>query len=95
MSSVLEVHTMFNRLRDELGNDFEKKQEKYGKGQEDKKAEAAQLWLYMQMGLFVAESLIVDIKRIANALDGGNPELGQGITQSLYELAMNTQPRGS
>jgi hypothetical protein len=91
MSTIMEVQGMFTRLRDELGNEFEQKQAKFGAGEEDKAKDAAQLWLFTQMGLFAAESLIVDIKRIANALDGGNPTVRQGTIDSLYDLA---NPRG-
>lgn len=72
MSSVKEIEHMFVKLRESLGEQHAKQLAKLGKGQEDKKAEAEQLWLYVQMGLFVGESLVVDIKRIADAMQEPN-----------------------
>lgn len=92
MSTVLEIHNLFTQLRSELQKEHEADQKKLGKGQEDKKAKAETLWLFTQMGLFVGESLVVDIKRIADALDGGDGK--HGISASLYELTMNTQSKG-
>lgn len=40
----------------------------------------------IQMALFAAESVVVDIKRIANALDGGDPGLRRGINTALNEI---------
>jgi hypothetical protein len=75
-SNVKAIENMFTDLRRELLAMHEKRKSELNDAD---KPEAEQLWLFMQMGLFAAESVIVDIKRIADALN---------------EIVLNTQPRG-
>lgn len=81
MATIMEIEHCFTDMRRELGALFEARQsdmntilKQMGPGEdkaerEKEIAEAQQLWRFIQMGLFIGESLIVDFKRIADNSD--------------------------
>lgn len=82
MASVAELESMFNDLRTDLGAMVDERvkavTEAKGKGKADIEKECRdirQMWRFAQMGIFVLENVVVDLKRIADNAERANVEV--------------------
>lgn len=75
MSTVLEIEQCFNAARDRIAKLRKDERMRQLSNHVDAAELAEQDTIYslLEMGLFVLESVVVDIKRVANVLDGGDP----------------------